>query len=574
MHSQWEILPGDEQIEKELAQRLGVSPLLARLLYNRGLRKVEEARRFLEPSLGDISDPFRLAGMERAVERLITAWQRREKVMLYGDYDVDGTSATAMTQLFFQALGWPVEFYIPSRLNEGYGLHTTAIAQIAARGFKLLVALDCGISDFEAIRCAQRLGVEVIVVDHHQPGSALPEACAIIDPRQSHCGLKDQEPAAVGVAFYLIMALRSRLRALGAFASLAEPNLRQFLDLVALGTVADMVPLVGDNRIFVKFGLQELERPRRKGLAALKEAAGLGPGKLSAMQLAFRLAPRLNAAGRMGQAERAVRLLTTDSYREALELARELDEANRERQSLVESMLRQALDDARSQREDQEPALVLWREGWHPGVAGIVAAKLVENFGCPAVVIAMEGDTGKGSVRAPEGVHVHQALVSCAEHLLALGGHSSAGGLKISSHRLTDFRRSFCLAVAKQLGGQPPKRLLRLDAETPLSYWNRDVVEELERLAPHGLSNPEPVFLARSVRVESARPVGNGSAKHLKLTLIEKETAYDAIAFDQSDRYGKLASRMDLAYTPFIDDWNGAGAIRFRIREMRFPKEG
>jgi single-stranded-DNA-specific exonuclease len=573
MHSQWEILPGKEQTEKQLVQRLGVSPLLARLLYNRGLHTAEEARRFLEPSLGDISDPFRLAGMEQAVERLIAAWRRREKIILYGDYDVDGTSATAMMQLFFQALGWPVECYIPSRLNEGYGLHPAAIEQIAARGFTLLVALDCGVSDLEAIECARRLGLEVIVVDHHQPGEVLPAACAIIDPRQPHCGLRDQEPAAVGVAFYLLMALRSRLRSLGVFTGENQPNLRHFLDLVALGTVADMVPLTGDNRIFVKFGLEELERPRRKGLAALKEAAGLGPGRLSAIQLAFRLAPRLNAAGRMGEAERAVRLLATDSYREALELARELDGANRERQSLVESMLRQALDDARLQRESEEPALVLWREGWHPGVAGIVAAKLVENFGCPAAVIALEGHTGKGSVRAPEGVHVHQALVSCAEHLLALGGHRSAGGLKISSDHLADFRRSFCQAVAKQLGGQPPKRLLRLDAEIPLSRWSRNAVEELERLAPHGLSNPEPLFLARAVTVESARPVGNGSTKHLKLALIEKETVYDAIAFDQGDRYGKLASRMDLAYTPFIDDWNGAGAIRFRIREMRFPKE-
>ncbi|NMB76155.1 MAG: single-stranded-DNA-specific exonuclease RecJ [Myxococcales bacterium] len=575
MARRWEIQTPDAAAAEALSREVGVSPMLGALLLARGVDTAEAARRFLSPSLKDLHDPGLMRGMEAAVERLVGALRRQEAVTVWGDYDVDGVTSTSLLKLFLQRIGLVCAYYIPSRMEEGYGLNAEGLRQIAASGTKLLVTVDCGSSDRDEIALARSMGLDVLVIDHHQVPEELPEALALLNPHQPGCGFPAKDLAAVGVAFNLIMALRTRLRQTGLFADCEEPNLREYLDLVALGTLADVVPLSDENRVVAQFGLRELAAGRRPGLAALKEVAGLRGGAVSAAQVVFRLAPRLNAIGRLGKADLAVELLTTSSYSRALALARELDQANSERQAIEQGIFEEALRLAQAELErGDQGGLVLAGEGWHVGVVGIVASRLVDRFGCPVAMIAMQGEEGRGSARGTDDVHLFEALQGCAEHLVAFGGHRAAAGLTVRRERLEAFRRAFLHIIEKQRSGAKGGRALRLDAEVPPGAWSVEAVGEMSALEPHGPGNPEPLFLGANLGVKSARVVGREPPYHLKLLLQAGERTFDAIGFRLGDRLPHVLERMDVAYRPEVNAWEGNLGVQLRLVDFRLPGGG
>ena len=428
MRRVWHTRESDPELAEQLSRTLDVHPLVAQLLTQRDVKTEEEGLRFLTPALSDLHDPGLMKGMDLAVDRLVHAVKSGERVCIYGDYDVDGVTSVSLLALFLREFGLVTDYYIPSRLRDGYGLNEKAIAEIAAKGTGLLTTVDCGISDLDQIQQANDAGMDVIIIDHHQVPEQLPPAVAILDPHQPGCTFPAKDLAAVGVTFNLVMALRARLRELGQFRHREEPNLREYLDLVALGTVADIVPLLDENRIITHFGLAELTAGRRPGGAALKEMAGMRSSEVAVGQVAFRLAPRINAVGRMGEASSAVELLTTNSYSSALTMARELEKANDERKMIEHRILKQAQDEAKKAVDHGDSALVLASEEWHPGVIGIVASKLVDKYARPVVMIALDGSAGRGSARGTEQIHLYQALLACADVLKGFGGHRAAAG--------------------------------------------------------------------------------------------------------------------------------------------------
>src|SRR5437870_4774996 len=423
-----------------LASALGVPAALGRVLWARGYREQAEAERFLEPRFEHLPNPFELKGIEAAVSRVQRPLLQGEPICVYGDYDVDGVTSTALLVSVLRKLGGKVDYYVPQRLIEGYGLNQRAMEKLAERGTRLVVSADCGVTAVAEVDAAARLGMDVVVIDHHTASQDLPRAVAILNPHQPGCTFPGRELAAVGVAFHLWLALRKKLRDSGWFnAQRPEPNLREQLDLVALGTIADVVPLTGPNRVLVHFGLRELARGARAGVLALKSVAQLA-GEVSAGDVAFKLGPRINAAGRLDDASVGVRLLLSEDLREARVLAEQLDRANAERQELQARIAGEAVAHAEKLGPpEQRRTLVVSSSGWHVGVVGIVAARLVERFHRPALVIAEEGGVAKGSGRSVEGFHLYDALARCAHHLTKFGGHKHAAGITLDTARIGAF---------------------------------------------------------------------------------------------------------------------------------------
>jgi single-stranded-DNA-specific exonuclease len=575
MRRVWAVREVDPAGVAALSSALGVTERLAGLLWTRQVRDVEQGRAFLEPSLGALHDPGELCDMRRVVERLARAVATSERICIWGDYDVDGVTSTALLWGFLRELGASPEFYIPFRLEEGYGLNVQALERLRAGGVELVVAVDCGISDHQPIRRAAELGLDVVVIDHHQVPDELPSAAGILNPRRADCAFPAKELAAVGVVFNLLMALRAELRARGAFEGRAEPNLRRMLDLVALGTVADVVPLLGENRVVTCFGLAELAAGRRPGIAALKEVAGLTGPRLSAADVAFRLAPRINALGRLGRAAGGVELLTTDSYARALALAREMEEANLQRRALEQHIQVQACAQAdAAMAAGRPPALVLADEGWHTGVIGIVASRLVERYGRPVILVGQAGEPGRGSARGIEGVHLFEALRACESHLAAYGGHRLAAGLSVTRTALDGFRRAFLREVDRQLGGLEPVRAVQVDGLVQPGAWSPEEVAALARLEPFGAGNPEPIFWARALDVRGARLVGSRPPLHVKAGVEDQGRTFELIWFRQAERLDELRrDRVDVLYTPGLNTWNGQTSIQLKVLDVR-PAEG
>jgi single-stranded-DNA-specific exonuclease len=557
----------DEGAAARLARELSLHPLAARVLAARGLAEPAAAERFLGAGLADLPDPFAMKGMEAAVARIGAALGRAERVACYGDYDVDGVTSTALLSGFLRAAGGDVVTYTPHRLVEGYGLNAGAVRRLAGEGVRLIVTLDCGVTAVEEVRAAAALGVDVVVVDHHTVPVELPAASAILNPHQPGCGYADRDLAAVGVTFALAMALRRRLREAGRFgAARPEPNLREALDLVALGTVADVVPLTGVNRLLVRFGLAELARERRPGVAALKRVAGVAPGlPVSAGQVGFRLAPRLNAAGRLDDAGRGVRLLSTVSAPEARALAEELDGENRSRQEIERAMLEEALAAAAERVRAGARGLVLWREGWHPGVVGIVAARVAERFHRPVVLAGVDGSTAKGSGRSIEGFHLHDALTACREHLTRFGGHRHAAGVTAAPGALPAFREAFERVAAERIAPEDLVPRCRIEGRVAAAEVTDRAAQDLERLAPFGAGHPEPLF-AFAGRPERARQVGAGGA-HIKFLL----GGLDAIGFQMGERLDLCGGEVEAAAAIGFDEWDGARRLQLRLRDLRRP---
>ncbi len=561
----WVEVAGDGEAAARLARALGLDPLAARVLAARGYRAADEAQAFLAARLEDLPDPASMKGMDAAVERLVRAIEGGERIACYGDYDVDGVTSTALLAGFVRAAGADAVTYVPHRLVEGYGLNVGAVEKLAREGVRLLVTLDCGITAASEVRAASALGVDAVVVDHHTVPVELPAAAAILNPHQAGCGYPSKDLAAVGVTFALLMALRRALRERGRFGpARPEPNLKDALDLVALGTVADVVPLVGANRILVRWGLEALARSRRPGVRALKRVAGIAEGTpVTAGQVGFRLGPRINAAGRLDDAGRGVRLLLTAEPAEAEALAGELDRENQARQEIERRILEEATQDAVARVRAGARGLVLARDGWHAGVVGIVASRIAERFHRPAVLVAMAGDEGKGSGRSVEGFHLYDALAACAPHLARFGGHRHAAGVTVERARLDAFREAFEGHARDRLAEEDLVPRCRIDGWVAEEDVTDRAAADLARLGPFGAGHPEPVFALRGAATR-ARTVGADGA-HLKLAL----GGLDAIGFGMGDRLGACAGPLDAAFTIGFDEWDGARRLQLRLRDVR-----
>jgi single-stranded-DNA-specific exonuclease len=561
----WIEARADGEGAARLASALGLHPLAARVLAARGHADPAAAEAFLAARLQDLPDPFTMKGMDAAVARLVRAVEEGERIACYGDYDVDGVTSTTLLAGFLRASGADVVTYVPHRLVEGYGLNVAAVEKLAAQGVRLLVTLDCGITSAPEVRAATALGLDAVVVDHHTVPVELPAAAAILNPHQPGCGYPSKDLAAVGVTFALVMALRKALRARGRFGERRpEPNLKDALDLVALGTVADVVPLVGANRILVRAGLEVLAASRRPGVRALKRVAGIPEGvPVGAGQVGFRLAPRINAAGRLDDAGRGVRLLLSADPAEAEALAAELDRENQARQEIERRILAEAIEDAGARVREGVRGLVLARDGWHAGVVGIVASRIVERFHRPAVLVALADEGGKGSGRSIEGFHLHDALSACASHLARFGGHRHAAGVTVDRERLPAFRAAFEEHAAARLSDEDLVPRCRIDSWVEQGEVTERAAEDLARLGPFGAGHPEPVFALRGAPTK-ARTVGANGA-HLKLGL----GGLDAIGFGMGDRIAACGGALEAAFSIGFDEWDGTRRLQLKLRDVR-----
>ena len=554
----------------QVQNQLKLHPIVARVLVQRGYRSLEAVGTFLDDSLGKLPDPFLMKGLPAAVERLVRAIEKQERVVLYGDYDVDGVSSTALLTSFLRDVGLEVKTYIPHRLAEGYGLNKAAIEKLAAEGMQLLVTLDCGITSHAEIEVANALGVNVIVVDHHAVPEVMPPAVAVLNPLQPGCDYPTKWLCAGGVTFNLCMGLRKLLREKGAFETRKEPNLRQFLDLVALATVADVVPLVGANRILVTHGLQELTLARRPGVKALKTVAGLLDEQVTAGHVGFRLGPRINAAGRLDDASVGLRLLLSRDVAEATPLAMQLDEANQERQQIERAMLESALQQAQDAVNRGARGLVLHADNWHPGVVGIVASRVVERFHRPTVLIGIHDGVGRGSARSIEGFHLYDAIKQCSELLERFGGHKAAAGVTVAVDKLEAFRQKFEAICMEKLKPEDLVGRCKVDAKVGVGELDATTVKALQKLQPFGMGNAEPT-LALERQAATPRVLQNktpGEPGHLKLTL-DAAPALDVIGFRLADKAPLIERPVDLAFTVAEDEFRGVKRVALKLKDIR-----
>jgi single-stranded-DNA-specific exonuclease len=557
----WVVYAADQARRASLSELLSISPITAAVLLARGIVTADQARNWLSPIRAPLHDPLLIPGMAEALKRLHRAVTTQERICFYGDYDVDGVAATSIYLAFFRSLGAQAVAYIPHRIREGYGLHAAALRRFYNEGLKLIVTADCGTTATDEIAMGTQLGLDIIVTDHHQPGDPLPPALALLNPHRIDSCYPFSGLCSAGVAYQVVRAYAWQYGPVP-----IDPE--SLLDLVALATVADVVPLHDENRYFVREGLRLISRGARTGLRALKLVSGIDQTCTSAT-VAFKLAPRINAAGRLGHADTGVKLLTTESELEARALALHLDELNRERQKIEETTLREAF--AAVGCGDPPAALIIWAKAWHLGVVGIVAARLVERYHRPAFVISVSDQgIGKGSARGVPGFNLYAALAQCRDLLIGFGGHPNAAGLTVGEDQLP-FLRERLVAIAEQwISNQPRRQVLHVDALVELADIRPAVVHELDRLNPYGAGNPEPTLVASNVAVLSMKVVGNG---HLKVTVRhDSSQPFDGIGF----RMGKLAettllgrSRLDLAFIPELNRWNGCDRIQLRIRDIR-----
>ncbi|ABO49270.1 exonuclease RecJ [Desulforamulus reducens MI-1] len=560
----WRVKAPNPALQQILSFELGISKIFAQLLINRGIYTVDQARAFLGSELDKMFSPWLMQDMKKAVERILGARDKGEQILVYGDYDVDGITGTTVLVLALRRLGCKADYFIPHRLEEGYGLNKVALERAVERGVSLVVTVDCGISGAEEVEVAKALGLEVVITDHHEPPVQLPAAVAILDPKRSGCSYPFKELAGVGVALKLIQGLFEQ-------AGLSQRNWEEYLDLVCLGTVADIVPLQGENRILVKHGLPQISNSKRPGLQALIKVSGIKAEVLGTRELGFGLAPRLNAAGRMGDAGLGVELLLAEDLLVAEEMAEELDRGNHERQQVESKVLSEALALLETDSEiSQGKVLVLASENWHPGVIGIVASRLVDRFYRPVFMISLEEGKGKGSARSIPGFNLYQAMVSCQDHLEQFGGHAMAAGFSIHVDKINEFRKTINAMAEEFLSEEHLTPNLDLDALINLNDLSMDTVQELNQLSPLGHCNPGPILGCCQATVINCREVGKNGG-HLKMRVREDHTVLDGIGFNLASYSEMLAANdtVDMAFIPSINVWNGRTSVQLEVKELK-----
>ncbi len=539
----------------------GFPPILRQILFNRGYANEPEASAFLKAELLFDASPWRMTGIESAVERILYALDRSESIAIYGDYDVDGVTATALLVQALQALGGNVRGYIPNRFDEGYGLNPEALSALKADGVSLVITVDCGIRSPEEAHHARAIGLDLILSDHHQPADGeLPPALATINPKQAGDVYPDKDLAGVGLAYKLAQALLER-RPSGNLGS------EDLLDLVALGTVADLAPLVGENRSLVRRGLLQIRTTRRQGLFSLANVAELSLPHTNATNIGFILGPRLNAAGRLDSALAAFELLTTSDIMRAGQLAQQLDVQNRERQAITRKIQEKAESMV---REDDKDSLLLFavHPDFNSGVVGLAASRLVDAYYRPAVVGQVGEETTRCSCRSIPEFHITQALDRCADLLVRHGGHAAAAGFTVRNENLFELKERLTAITVDQLGGRDLRPTLQADVEIPLADLNFGLLRQLESLQPTGYGNPEAVFVSRNVKIQGSRTVGADN-KHLKMTLTDGRVTFDAIGFRLGHLKGELGGYADLLYTFEVNDFNGRSTLQLNLKDVK-----
>lgn len=563
----WNTRPHDAAAASTLQNELKLSPVTARLLAIRGLTDPDDASRFLNPSLDQLYDPFRLAGLECAVDRLLKAIASNERIAIHGDYDVDGITSTVILRRAIELLGGNVGHFIPERLTDGYGLQPGTIDRLHAEGVQLVVSVDCGIRAPEAARRARALGLDLIITDHHEPDDELPDACAVVNPKRHDCSYPDKNLAGVGVALKLVQALCAR--------SGKSSWLPAFVKIAAIGTLADVVPLVGENRIIAKLGLQMLTKgPHKVGLRALLEAAGLTGKTIDSYHIGFMVAPRINAAGRMSTPDIATRLLLASDEamaEEAKLLAEQLEAENTKRRLEDQDILAKAKKIVETDPEvGARTVLVVAGEGWHRGVIGIVASKLVDTFYRPAIVLSIDGDIAHGSCRSITGFNMLACLESCGHLMKRFGGHKAAAGLQIETARIKEFRQAVNDHADQCLGPDDLRPSLWLDGPLAFSDLNEQVMSEFARLAPFGPGNPRPKFHTGPVSiVDGPRLL---KERHLKMSVKQNNRVLRAIqwnAAEHNDRLTAMKDGVEIAYTVEENEYMGSKYVELRLEDFR-----
>ncbi|MEW6358197.1 MAG: single-stranded-DNA-specific exonuclease RecJ [Planctomycetota bacterium] len=572
--TRWIFPNRDTKLEAELTQRLRISPILAQILMNRRIADVDAAQKFLRPNLSGLEDPWTLPDMQRASDRIREAIEGQEKIVIYGDYDVDGVTATALLLRCLRMAGAVVSCYLPERMEEGYGLNAGALRQLKGEGVRLVVTVDCGISAIEEAKIARELGIDLIITDHHEPGPELPRAYAIVSPRLPGCAYPFKDLAGVGIAFKLAWAIgKSFSRGLKVSDEFKD-FLTDAVGLAALGTVADVAPICSENRILVAYGLSALRESRSPGITALLLVSGAEDRPLTTWDISFRLGPRLNAAGRLGDARRGVELLATEDTTVARQIADLLDKENTSRREIQEEIFQEAREklerevDAASAR-----AIVLADPKWHPGVIGIVASKLCEQYYRPVVLIGIDEDNiGHGSARSIPGFHIYEALYKFRDIFLSFGGHERAAGLKIEKDAIPALAEGLNEFASSVLSEEDLVPRLHVDAEARLASLSRAVVSELEMLAPHGEGNPPPVLASTEVTVAGRpRRMGRGGS-HLSFHAQQDGTTVRAVAFGMGDMEDALSQKgrpLSIAYEPYLDTWQGGESVQLKIKDIK-----
>lgn len=563
----WQV-KDDSPSASSLARKMGISKILASLLTNRNVTSADSAKSFLSPRLGALRDPFLLKDMDVAVELITDFILKEKRVTVYGDYDADGLTATSLLVDFFSRLNTPISFYIPHRLKEGYSLNEKAIRKIAKGNTELIITVDCGIDSRSEISLAKELGMEVIITDHHQLPAGFVPVCPTVNPLRPDSSFPFMELSGVGVAFYLAIAIRSRLREAGFFKSMAEPDLRPYLDLVALGTVADIVPLIEENRIFVKSGLNVLTNSQRPGIKALLRVSGIKKDQvITTEDISFKLAPRINAMGRLGPATGAVKLLTTDDEKEASLIATRMDSLNSQRQLIENRIVSETRERIEMIKDlEERRTIVLFDPGWHRGVVGIVASKIVDEYYRPTLILTVEEGTLRGSGRSIDGFDLYQALSDLDDLLEQFGGHDHAAGISLESKEVEEFCDRFEELARKRIDPEDMTPKVEVDAKLGLESISPEILKEIEKIAPFGYKNPEPIFWAGPLKVTSSKVVGKD---HLKLNIKEKGITFGCIAFGKGAFHPLEGKSVDILFHIGTNTWQGIESIQLVIVDLR-----
>ena len=558
MIKKWQIYDTDEDKVNELVTKYDINELLATILVNRDIVDEQKLEIFLNPTRNNFHDPFLMPDMEKAVERIIKAINNKEKVIIYGDYDADGITSITVLKKFLEDVGLNADYYIPNRLNEGYGLNNNAIQKIVENNYELMITVDCGISGIEEINYANSLGLETIVTDHHEVGDDIPNAIAVVDAKRKDNKYPFRDLAGVGVVFKLIQAISIKLK-------LKEEEYLKYLDIVCVGTISDIVPLVDENRVITKLGLMLVKQTRNTGLRLLIMSSGYK--KIDSATVSFGIAPRINACGRMGHAEEALKLFLSKNLNEVNELTKILNKFNQERQNTEKRIYEEAVNQIQENHLEEKDAIIVAGENWHHGVIGIVSSKITELYFKPSILLCYEDDIAKGSGRSVPGFDLHDALMKCQDSIEKFGGHSMAIGITLKKENFQKFRDEF-EQIAENSNLKDICPIIKIDAKFELKEISKEMVKSLEKLEPFGEGNRTPIFAFKNVKIDSIRSLSEG--KHLKLTLKDENIVVDAIGFNLgnlADEY-KIGDKIDIVGTLEITTFNGVESIQINLKDI------
>ncbi len=560
MNKKWKIYDVNNEKVEELQRKYNLNKLLATILVNRNIIEENEIKLFLNPTRNDFHDPFLIEDMAKSVDRIIEAIKNKEKVVIYGDYDVDGVTSSTVLKSFLQDRGLNVDVYIPNRIDEGYGLNKEAIDKIAENGYTLMITVDCGISAINEIEYANIKGVQTIITDHHEPGEILPNAYSVIDNKRKDSKYPFRELAGVGVVFKVIQGLAIKLE-------LDEKEYLKYLDIVCVGTISDIVPLVDENRVIAKLGLMLIEQTRNIGLKSILKSSGYN--KIDANTISFGIAPRVNACGRMGKAEEALKLLLSKDLAEVRELTERLNNHNKKRQETEKNIYLNVLEQIEKNKLSENKAIVVAGENWHHGVIGIVASKITEMYFKPSILLSYENgeDLGKGSGRSIPGFDLHKALSNCIDYIDKFGGHSMAIGISVEKEKFENFKEKFEEIVEKE-NIEDIIPIVYIDDKIAINEINKEMIASLNQLEPFGEGNKTPVFAFKNLKIDSIRALSEG--KHLKLTLKDENTVVSAIGFNLghlSEEY-RIGEKIDIAGVLEINTFNGYDNVQIKIKDI------